>query len=298
MGETLASSISPFLPFRSSGLTLITLGYRCNTCRQRKIACGLQRPKCAQCIRSSRECLGYDRETVFVPVHASSQQKKTVWMMKSSFKDAKKTKKSPSDIESLSPSISTTVVSPENYEETNDTVRSDGNPELSFGTQFFVNSYRQQLLGAFITVCFPTHKIKRPARRTPWPALLSSMVMRTGGPLEQSTLAVSAAAMGRFHNDSVLLNESLKFYTQGLKALRHSLKHPRLVADNETLAACLALSLYEVMEAPAGSRRGYHHHTNGCLQLIKLRGTEAHQFSVGHQLFVALRSQGVSCPLE
>ncbi|KFY19776.1 hypothetical protein V491_04223, partial [Pseudogymnoascus sp. VKM F-3775] len=39
----------------------------CNTCRKRRIACSLDTPACKQCIKSNRECGGYQRERLWVP---------------------------------------------------------------------------------------------------------------------------------------------------------------------------------------------------------------------------------------
>ncbi|KAK3340155.1 hypothetical protein B0H65DRAFT_250828 [Neurospora tetraspora] len=38
----------------------------CNSCRVRRVKCDNERPYCRKCIDSGRECLGYERETVFI----------------------------------------------------------------------------------------------------------------------------------------------------------------------------------------------------------------------------------------
>ena len=38
----------------------------CATCRKRKIGCGLEKPQCAQCIKSKRICGGYERDRIFI----------------------------------------------------------------------------------------------------------------------------------------------------------------------------------------------------------------------------------------
>ncbi|KAK3401059.1 hypothetical protein B0T20DRAFT_160108 [Sordaria brevicollis] len=38
----------------------------CNSCRVRRVKCDNSRPYCRKCIDSGRECLGYERETVFI----------------------------------------------------------------------------------------------------------------------------------------------------------------------------------------------------------------------------------------
>jgi hypothetical protein len=212
-------------------------------------------------------------------------------MMKSVFKDAQKT--SSLATKAPPPSNSPSAGAPESYGEVVSPVGWNANDDPFSDIQLIIKSNRQQLLGAFANVCFPKSMMVWKQRRMPWPALLCSIPMRSDGPLEKAALALSAAVTGRCHNDAELLHESLRLYTQGLKGLQHALKS-RLVTDDETLATCLALSLYEIIEAPGESRRGFHNHTNGCLQLVKLRGIEAHQSSLGHRLFASLRAQGVS----
>src|SRR3954447_26511994 len=39
----------------------------CLTCRKRRIKCGEERPTCANCIKSKRQCEGYNQRVVFKP---------------------------------------------------------------------------------------------------------------------------------------------------------------------------------------------------------------------------------------
>ncbi|KAI5465638.1 hypothetical protein BGZ63DRAFT_374143 [Mariannaea sp. PMI_226] len=38
----------------------------CETCRQRRVKCTMEKPFCQKCLNSGRECLGYERERVFI----------------------------------------------------------------------------------------------------------------------------------------------------------------------------------------------------------------------------------------
>ncbi|KAK9242881.1 hypothetical protein V1506DRAFT_509025 [Lipomyces tetrasporus] len=116
-------------------------------------------------------------------------------------------------------------------------------------------STRHQLINAFITTCVPDSEL-RMGRSGPWLVLLPQFLMRTKA-LETASLAISAAALGRVHNDTTLINESPKLYTQGLRELQNALWNPKLMYDDETLAACLSLSLYEVMECPGDAYNAF-----------------------------------------
>lgn len=66
-----------------------------------------------------------------------------------------------------------------------------------------------------------------------------------------------------------------------------------LIREDETLAACLVLSLYELLECPDNGADAYQNHCQGYLSLVKARGMDAHTDGIGHDLFVGVRLQGV-----
>ena len=107
-------------------------------------------------------------------------------------------------------------------------------------------------------------------------------------------MAVSTAKLGRLYGDTVLLHESLKFYVQGLWQLQKALWDPHLMHQNETIAACMALILYEVVECPDKTLDGWASHMRGCAKMVELRGPEAYNSDFGHQLFLSFRVIEVS----
>jgi hypothetical protein len=107
-------------------------------------------------------------------------------------------------------------------------------------------------------------------------------------------MALSAAGLGRRHNDAALVRESMRLYGVGLCELQRALWDPRLMYADDTLAACMALFTYEVVECAAESRRGLISHMDGCARLIQLRGAEAHCEGLGREIFLAFRLDGVS----
>jgi hypothetical protein len=111
--------------------------------------------------------------------------------------------------------------------------------------------------------------------------------------LEMSILALSSAKLGRLNDNMQLVIESRKLYGHSLRELQKALWDPKLMYKDETLAACLMLMMYEIMECPADSRKGWITHSNGCLRLIQVRGPEAHKSGFGHQLFLSCRWNAV-----
>lgn len=107
--------------------------------------------------------------------------------------------------------------------------------------------------------------------------------------LESSILAVCTAKLGRLHNNEVLLHESLKFYVKGLWELQKALWDPKLMYRDETLASCMALIMYEVVECPDQNINGWINHAKGCAKLFELKGPNSYGSNFGHRLFLSFR---------
>ena len=107
-------------------------------------------------------------------------------------------------------------------------------------------------------------------------------------------MAVCTAKIGRRSDDQSLIHASLKLYTQGLQELQKALWDPQQMYADETLAACMALVMYEVFECPSSGRQAYLSHQQGCSRLVKLRGPKAHDSGLGHQVFISFRLHTVS----
>ncbi|KAH8705237.1 hypothetical protein BGW36DRAFT_285686 [Talaromyces proteolyticus] len=272
----------------------------CKTCRQRKIACGLQRPQCAQCIKSNRICLGYDRDVQFIPMQAKLTEKKLV--VTSSFGEIRRSS-APIHKKGQLPNStsSTTSKSLESgHSNKNGYCPVEEQPKHAILNPILdgicASANRQQLLNAFISICIPRDTevagSSSPRNGGPWLLLLRELSIRTVA-LEASISAISASVLGRLQNNYSLIKESLKLYTIGLRELQKALWNPRLMYNDEILAACLCLSLYEVLECPGEGNQAYYNHCKGCMRLVAARGVERHVSGIGHELFLGLRSQGI-----
>ena len=72
--------------------------------------------------------------------------------------------------------------------------------------------------------------------------------------LNQALAAVSLSVVGRATNNPTLVFESSRKYGQALWELQRALWNERLIYRDETLAACMALVLYEVSPLPMQHR--------------------------------------------
>ncbi|KAJ5364335.1 C6 zinc finger domain-containing protein [Penicillium cataractarum] len=169
-------------------------------------------------------------------------------------------------------------------------------PEMGAAHAIIQRQYNcHSLVQAFLANCFPTQRSCLSSRS--WITLLATLPTEVKA-LELSSAAVSAAAIGRKFQDASLVKEGHNLYIQGLQQLQHALRDRNLVRNDGTLAACMALSLYEAMECPSGGSGAYFSHCEGILALVQARGVEAHSKGAGHQLFLGIRIPGILHALE
>ena len=112
--------------------------------------------------------------------------------------------------------------------------------------------------------------------------------------LEDSLLAACTARLGRVMNHPALVHESQRLYAKGLSAMRRDINRKSTQANEQNLAACLALMLYEISECPGETPDGYMVHYQGAMELMRIRGPAAHQFGLAHSVFQLLRLHSVS----
>jgi hypothetical protein len=117
--------------------------------------------------------------------------------------------------------------------------------------------------------------------------------------LQTSMAAFLASQVGRENGDMDLVHRSRGLYVTALDHLQAALRSPRTRLSDETLAACMTLSLYELIECPGGPQgSSYMAHMRGALMLLQMRGPEACVSPLGHSLFLGIRSQTVSISFQ
>lgn len=88
---------------------------------------------------------------------------------------------------------------------------------------------------------------------------------------------------------------ALGCYTKALASTFKALKDPALMKRDDTLAAILLLGLFENITAKTLGMLAWSSHIEGAIQLVKSRGKEQLQSKIGLDLFIAVRTQMVSC---
>ena len=107
--------------------------------------------------------------------------------------------------------------------------------------------------------------------------------------LNLAFLAVSAARIGRDHNDKRLVEESLKLYGKALRDLQSALYDPKRMYSDGTLVACMLLGLYEIFEGSDRKTLAWISHSQGAARLVELRGVGRHATTEANFLFCGTR---------
>ncbi|KAI1626625.1 hypothetical protein EDD37DRAFT_223036 [Exophiala viscosa] len=262
----------------------------CATCRKRKIACGLERPVCAQCIKSRRECPGYRQYPIFI-THKTPQVENNLKPVAG--------KGAGPPVEKQSVHLRNTLKGFDACPDQPTAIGKSGQVTALFSPDRQVSAtpaIRQQLLQEYLHLHLPEGNVGLMRRRM-WLLRLPELTYMTSA-LEFSTMALCLAKLSDVYNDQSLKYESLKLYNHGLHQLQKALWDPELMLHDQTLAACIALATYEMSQCPGDSKNAYISHTRGCETLVKTRGPEAHTEGLGHQIFVHFRIQGVLYALD
>ncbi|KIV96571.1 hypothetical protein PV10_00419 [Exophiala mesophila] len=253
----------------------------CNTCRKRKISCDGDRPSCARCTKSNRICGGYQRERHFKNLSALDR-------------DTLLTRTQP--LASLTDLLAINTGS--DYSLTTcSTSEEDGTP----------NSNRQMLPSirpprppdsfvSFINNYIPREEGNLHIEHRSQVSWLQAIdpSQEYGASLDLAISALSLVSLGRKHGDVELRREGRASYGRALRQLQDILSQNRLLFEEQTLASCMALYTFELLEVSGEDTTGWVSHAEGIARLIQLRGPESHVVGLSHRLFLGFRSTGIT----
>jgi len=156
---------------------------------------------------------------------------------------------------------------------------------------------RQQLHYLFLNQYLPAEMLDANGPKSFLPAnwilQLQDVEMRSPA-LQTSTAAFFAARVAQSNNDKNFAQQCRSMYVESLKQLQIAMACPRARLSDETLAACMALSLYELTGGEGATGSAYMAHMRGAMALLELRGPDASASPLGHSLFLDLRAHEVS----
>lgn len=157
---------------------------------------------------------------------------------------------------------------------------------------------RQQFHYLFLAAHMPSQVLEsksdmKSAAGVGWLVQLQDVAIQSPA-LDTSIAAFFASRAGRSNNDMDLVHRSRSMYLCGLERVKRAVDNPRTRCSDETLAACIALSFYELTECPGGAFGAFKTHMQGAMALLQLRGPEGCTSPLGHSSFLFLRAQTVS----
>ncbi|KAF7589564.1 hypothetical protein BBP40_004143 [Aspergillus hancockii] len=94
--------------------------------------------------------------------------------------------------------------------------------------------------------------------------------------------------LARRHQDHDKLQASRHMYNRALRNLVHSLHDPKTVKSDATLAAAMALGVYEMLDGVGPN--SWLVHSRGIGALFKLRGADAHRSGFGRTMYTTYRA--------
>ncbi|CZR61803.1 uncharacterized protein PAC_11700 [Phialocephala subalpina] len=225
----------------------------CNTCRKRKVKCDGERPSCGQCRKGKRVCGGYQRDRHFKNLSALDH-------------DTLLARTQPlAPITQPSAIIYSDVVGEEGKRESQEqTPQEQPNIEALF---FYLPPVS-------------------------WLQALAPL-QGTNSSFDIAMSALSMVRLGRQSGNETLRREGLANYGKALEGLQKVLSNGKLVFQEQTLAASMTLSIFEVLEVSGETTYGWISHIEGISRLFQLRGPKMHVSESGHLLFQGFRPTGI-----
>lgn len=158
------------------------------------------------------------------------------------------------------------------------------------------SAYRQQILAEFIARYRSANDQSSGGKGETGSWLMSLPILPDySKALESTMLAIATAKLGRVSRNEALRRESLKFYVNGLFELQKALWDPDSMYKDDTLGACMAMVMYEVIECPDETMAAWAAHMKGCARMFEMRGAEAYKSDFSYELFLPFRFIEVCC---
>ncbi|KAK9427778.1 hypothetical protein V1505DRAFT_379044 [Lipomyces doorenjongii] len=256
----------------------------CRTCRRRKIKCDERIPHCSQCLESALPCPGALVGNVFLDVTNDLAARyganhgvefKTTNMCHIVFVN----EQSPYDPQKHDKrSTSTRRRSPSSVPESQpSSVRSHNSlccPRLE---QQFIRHFIYSLLSN------PGGPMLKK-----WMVQLPDLILRENLPtLKYAIHAASMVLCGSLVHDKAIQMEACRWYVAGLESQRNELLRLKKVVSDGAICATMLLAFYESIRST--SSEAWMHHMCASSRLVELRGPEACETGLAHELFCALR---------
>ncbi|OAG04845.1 uncharacterized protein CC84DRAFT_1165223 [Paraphaeosphaeria sporulosa] len=109
------------------------------------------------------------------------------------------------------------------------------------------------------------------------------------GPFKNAMLALTLSRVGQYSGNADVARSGAIHYTNCLREVARKIDIQRGACNDELLAVCMILGLYEVMCSPTAQGINWQHHISGVGILMQLRGPHEFTYGISHALFVGAR---------
>ncbi|KAI9722303.1 MAG: hypothetical protein M1812_001775 [Candelaria pacifica] len=238
----------------------------CQTCKDRRIKCGLERPACIRCSRTDRQCPGYTDEHDLIFHHETQKTKNRV-------------KRATDHSQSLA------VV---NSSDSRQRLQETRKASLSRQTtpQRIVPVSEASLWPSLnIPVEDQAHAlffkhyvdIQQPADAKRGVLAWLLPLWQAGSlrsPLHCTTTAVAMGIFFKYTSRPQIKSKALGLYGQALRMTFSAIQDPKQAKLDGTLMAVIMLCLFEILSGSGQSRIGAADHNHGAAALLRLRGQD------------------------
>ncbi|KAE8372298.1 hypothetical protein BDV26DRAFT_104002 [Aspergillus bertholletiae] len=242
----------------------------CRACLQRRVKCDQTRPECLRCQKRKIPCPGYQKRFQFYHKTAPAVVKSARSSDSNDARPPKRTSKEyqqalvlarPKIDQSVTPSLTATALDTQLKEVFSDVVYA------TFPNLYAVFCGRVDLTW----VDFVRHHSATQSTAVNW-----------------GIRCLNTWFLARRHHDQDQLQVSRHMYNRALRSLAQSLRDPARVRSDGTLAAAIALGVYEVLDGVGPN--SWLVHSRGIGALFKLRGADAHRSGFGRTMYTTYRT--------
>jgi hypothetical protein len=235
-------------------------------------------PSCERCLKSRRECQGYERASVFVNRTARGLERRA------HLEEARPRQQPlPRTPETDVPRVQSKAIQLF-YAQSSVPFQIDDSVILS-----------KRLQNIFLERFCPSNTYKAGNPFLDW--IHDSINLDSPDvALSTSIRALTITKVGRYNHDDQLVNQGKIAYGQALRALQSAISRRDLALKDETLAAGQALAIYELNESTSDTITSYYNHVNGVAQLLLFRGPAVKDSVLGQDLTQVIRFNSVSLP--
>ncbi|KAL1966157.1 hypothetical protein VTN77DRAFT_4709 [Rasamsonia byssochlamydoides] len=283
----------------------------CKTCVQRHVKCDQTRPQCVRCVAMGVQCPGYARVFKFQNEGPALKQRYHTTSTSSSRSSATSSsaalafsRRSPSSEEEACPGCRENDLLPPHprlvgrtnirYQPVFLSIDEGMSPSLAVQA---ISAQQTQVYANYVMSAWPC-LFKCTETRVPvnWVQFVSS---RGSGsprsPFDLGLRCITCTYMGSLYDDQRLVDAGRLLYCKALRTLAARLTNLDAAKSDEVLAAAIVLGVYEMYAGTTSD--SWLRHTAGIIELMRLRGPQAHIGGFGRAIYIAYRGFLVTAAL-